>query len=265
LRETKLSVRTGEILDRLERIYPHADCELHYRNAFELLIATILSAQCTDRRVNAVTPHLFARYPTAGDLAAAGRPELEEIIRSTGFFRAKAKSITACAQALAASHGGEVPRDFGEAVKLKGVGRKTASVVLGHAYGIAEGIAVDTHVLRLTARLGLTKHDDPLRVEQDLMKLVPRPRWIKTTDLLIFHGRRVCDARKPRCGECGVFDLCRWESRQAHAMGESAPREKIASSRTKTRKAKANSPRRSAGGRRPSTPAKGDLRPAAKK
>jgi len=223
LRPTRLSVRAGEILDRLEKIYPDADCELNYRNAFELLIATILSAQCTDKRVNAVTPQLFARYPTAKDLAAAKLPEVEEIIRSTGFFRAKAKSITSCAQALVANHGGDVPRDFEAAVKLKGVGRKTASVVLGHAYGIAEGIAVDTHVLRLTARLGLTKHDDPIKVEQDLMKLVPKERWVKTTDLIIFHGRRTCDARKPRCGECGIFDLCAWASKQAYALGDSKP------------------------------------------
>ena len=141
MRETKLSARAGEILDRLKKIYPDADCELDYGNAFELLIATILSAQCTDQRVNAVTPRLFARYPTPEDLAAARLPEVEEIIRSTGFFRAKARSITGCAQALAANHGGLVPRDFDEAVKLKGVGRKTASVVLGHAYAIAEGIA----------------------------------------------------------------------------------------------------------------------------
>jgi len=224
LRETKLSARAGAILDRLEKIYPDADCELNYGNAFELLIATILSAQCTDKRVNAVTPQLFARYPTAKNLAAAKLPEVEEIIRSTGFFRAKAKSITSCAQALVANHGGLVPRDFDAAVKLKGVGRKTASVVLGHAYGIAEGIAVDTHVLRLTARLGLTKHDDPIRVEQDLMKLVPKERWVKTTDLIIFHGRRTCDARKPRCGECGIFDLCAWESKQAYALGDSRPK-----------------------------------------
>jgi len=221
LRETKLSRRTAQILDRLERIYPDANCELDYGSAFELLIATILSAQCTDKRVNAVTPQLFARYPTAKDLAAAKLPEVEEIIRSTGFFRAKAKSITSCAQALVERHGGEVPKDFDAAVKLKGVGRKTASVVLGHAYGIAEGIAVDTHVLRLSARLGLTRHDDPIRVEQDLMKLVPKSRWVKTTDLIIFHGRRTCDARKPRCGECGVFDLCSWPSKQAYALGES--------------------------------------------
>ena len=221
---TRLSVRAGEILDRLEKIYPDADCELRYGNAFELLIATILSAQCTDKRVNAVTPRLFARFPAAKDLAAAKLPEVEEIIRSTGFFRAKAKSITSCAQALVANHRGLVPRDFDAAVKLKGVGRKTASVVLGHAYGIAEGIAVDTHVLRLTARLGLTKHHDPIKVEQDLMKLVPRERWVKTTDLIIFHGRRTCDARKPRCGECGIFDLCAWASKQAYALGDSKPK-----------------------------------------
>jgi len=224
LKLTRLSVRAGEILDRLEKIYPDADCELRYGNAFELLIATILSAQCTDKRVNAVTPRLFARFPAAKDLAAAKLPEVEEIIRSTGFFRAKAKSITSCAQALVANHRGLVPRDFDAAVKLKGVGRKTASVVLGHAYGIAEGIAVDTHVLRLTARLGLTKHHDPIKVEQDLMKLVPRERWVKTTDLIIFHGRRTCDARKPRCGECGIFDLCAWASKQAYALGDSKPK-----------------------------------------
>lgn len=223
MKATKLSARAGEILDRLEKIHPDAACELTYTNAYELLISTILSAQCTDKRVNAVTPHLFARYPTARDLAGAALPEVEQIIQSTGFFRAKAKSITGCAQALVSEHGGEVPRNFDAAVKLRGVGRKTANVVLGHVYGIAEGIAVDTHVLRLSSRLGLSKNDDPIRVEQDLMKLIPRNRWVKTTDLIIFHGRRVCDARKPRCGACGIFDLCSWESKQAYAMGESKP------------------------------------------
>ena len=226
MKSSKLSSRTGEILDRLDRIYPDADCELNYKNAFELLIATILSAQCTDKRVNAVTPQLFARYPSASDLAAAKLPDVEEIIRSTGFFRSKAKSITSCAQALVLNHGGDVPRDFAAAVKLKGVGRKTASVVLGHAYGIAEGIAVDTHVLRLTSRLGLTKHDDPINVEQDLMKIVPKERWVKTTDLIIFHGRRTCEARKPRCGECGIFDLCPWPPKQAFAHGGPKPKTK---------------------------------------
>ena len=224
MRATKLSTRTLAILNRLAKIYPDADCELRYSSAYELLIATILSAQCTDKRVNSVTPLLFARYPTARDLAQASLPEVEALIRATGFFRAKAKSITGCAQVLVEQHGGQVPRDFDAAVRLRGVGRKTASVVLGHAYGIAEGIAVDTHVLRLSARLGLTRADDPIRVERDLMKLVPKDRWIKTTDLLIFHGRRVCDARKPKCGECGIFDLCAWPSKQAYALGGSKPR-----------------------------------------
>ena len=224
MRATKLSTRTRAILNRLAKIYPDADCELRYSSAYELLIATILSAQCTDKRVNSVTPLLFARYPTARDLAQASLPEVEALIRATGFFRAKAKSITGCAQVLVEQHGGQVPRDFDAAVRLRGVGRKTASVVLGHAYGIAEGIAVDTHVLRLSARLGLTRADDPIRVERDLMKLVPKDRWIKTTDLLIFHGRRVCDARKPKCGECGIFDLCAWPSKQAYALGGSKPR-----------------------------------------
>lgn len=219
MKETKLSIRTGEILNRLDKIYPDADCELDYRNAYELLMATILSAQCTDKRVNAVTPGLFARYPTAKDMADASLPEVEEIIRSTGFFRAKAKSITSCARSLVEQHGGDVPKDFNAAVKLKGVGRKTANVVLGHVYGIAEGIAVDTHVLRLSERLALTKARDPINVEQDLMKIVPQKRWIKVTDLLIFHGRRTCIAQRPKCGECGIFDLCPWPSKQAF-MGE---------------------------------------------
>lgn len=214
--------KTAAILDALSALYPNADCELRFGNAFELLIATILSAQCTDKRVNEVTPKLFARYPTAQDLAKASLPEVEEIIRPTGFFRAKSKSITKCALSLVEKHGGEVPRDFDAAVKLAGVGRKTASVVLGHAYGIAEGIAVDTHVLRLSERLGLTTNTEQAKVEQDLMALVPRERWIRTTDWLIFHGRRVCDARKPKCGECGVFKLCAWPSKQSYALLKTA-------------------------------------------
>ena len=242
-----LSARTAEILDRLEKIHPDADCELDYRNAYELLIATILSAQCTDKRVNAVTPHLFARYPKAADLAQAKLPEVEEIIRSTGFFRAKAKSITACAQALVAEHGGDVPQDFDAAVKLKGVGRKTASVVLGHVWGIARGIAVDTHVLRLSGRLGLSRHDDPIHVEQDLMKLVPHKRWVKTTDLLIFHGRRVCDARKPKCFECGIFDLCPWKAKQSFAHSPGASPKKASSGEAKPARKAPVAPVRKAG------------------
>lgn len=206
------------VLDALSKLYPNADCELRYRNAFELLIATILSAQCTDKRVNEVTPHLFARYPAARDLADASLAEVETIIRPTGFFRAKAKSITKCALALVEKHDGEVPRDFDAAVKLAGVGRKTASVVLGHAYGIAEGIAVDTHVLRLSDRLGLSRNKEQAKVEQDLMALIPRERWIKTTDWLIFHGRRVCEARKPKCGSCQIFHLCPWPQKTDFAL-----------------------------------------------
>ena len=182
-------------------------------------MATILSAQCTDERVNQVTPELFARYPDAPSLAKARPAELERIIRSTGFYRAKAKSLIGCARGLTADHGGEVPKSFDAAVKLPGVGRKTASVVLGHAYDIAEGIAVDTHVFRVSQRLGLARADDPAEIEAQLMKMIPRERWIRTTDLLIFHGRKICIARRPQCGVCPVFALCRWEYRQAFASG----------------------------------------------
>jgi endonuclease-3 len=208
---------TARILDALERAHPEAECALRHRNAYELLAATILSAQCTDQRVNIVTPALFQRFPDAAALAAADTGELEALIRSTGFFRAKARSLIGCARALVERHGGEVPRSFGAMVELPGVGRKTASVVLGHAYGIAEGIAVDTHVLRVAGRLGLASGDAPDEVERQLMALVPRTRWIRTTDLLIFHGRKICDARRPACGACPVFSLCGWELRLAFA------------------------------------------------
>ena len=215
--EKATPARAARILDVLEAAHPEATCALDYRDAFELLAATILSAQCTDARVNMVTPELFRRYPDAAALAAADPSELEAIIRSTGFFRAKAKSLIGCARALVRDHGGEVPRSHAAMTRLPGVGRKTASVVLGHAYGIAEGIAVDTHVLRVSNRLGLAHGHDPDKVESQLMALIPRERWTRTTDLLIFHGRKVCDARRPLCGQCPVFRLCRWESRQAHA------------------------------------------------
>jgi endonuclease-3 len=211
------AARAGRLLDLLETAHPEAECALDRRNAYELLMATILSAQCTDARVNMVTPELFRRFPTAADLARADAGEIEEIIRSTGFFRAKAKNLLGCARALVADHGGEVPRSLDALVKLPGIGRKTANVVLGHAYGIAEGIAVDTHVLRVSNRLGIAAGDDPVEVERQLMAIVPRDRWTRTTDLLIFHGRKVCDARRPACGACPVFALCRWESRQAWA------------------------------------------------
>ncbi len=221
------------ILDALERAHPEATCALHHRNAFQLAVATILSAQCTDERVNLVTPGLFARYPDAASLAAAPLADVEEIIRSTGFFRAKARSITGFARGLAEKHGGQVPRTMAAMVPLPGVGRKTANVVLGHAYGINEGIAVDTHVLRVTNRLGLARGDDPLQIEQQLMALVPRERWTRTTDLLIFHGRKVCDARRPRCGACPVFASCAWDSRQAWASdtGGAEPRRRTRGAR----------------------------------
>jgi endonuclease-3 len=244
----------GEILDLLERRHPDARCALDYGTPFQLAVATILSAQCTDERVNRVTPALFARYPDAGTLALAPLVDVEEIIRSTGFYRAKAKSIVGFAKALVARHGGEVPRAMAAMVPLPGVGRKTANVVLGHAYGINEGVAVDTHVLRVTNRLGIASGDDPVKVEARLMELVPRERWTRTTDLLIFHGRRVCDARRPLCGECPLFALCRWEARQAWAAtgarpaGRSATR-RAARARTATRAA--TRPRRPAAARRP--------------
>jgi endonuclease III len=221
VRPTRLNrERAAQILDMLEKTYPEADTELRHRNAFELVIATILSAQCTDERVNQVTPALFQRYPTAAAMAKARPAQIEAMIRSTGFFRAKTKSILGCARALVADHGGEVPRTMAEMVKLPGVGRKTSNVVLGHAYRIAEGIAVDTHVLRVANRLGIARGDDPIEVERQLMKLIPPERWIKTTDLLIFHGRRICQARRPACGACPVFALCRWPPRQAYALGQ---------------------------------------------
>jgi endonuclease-3 len=212
--------RTVRILDGLEAAHPEATCALHYQDAFQLLVATILSAQCTDQRVNVVTPELFRRYPTPAALARARSEDVEEIIRSTGFFRAKTKSIIGCAKALLADHGGEIPRSIAALIQLPGIGRKTANVVLGHAYGICEGIAVDTHVLRVANRLGLADADDPEKVEAALMALIPRPRWTRTTDLLIFHGRKVCGARRPACGICPVFALCAWESRASYASEE---------------------------------------------
>ncbi len=215
--------RARRILDRLEQAHPEARCALDYADAFQLSVATILSAQCTDERVNKVTPQLFAKYPDAASLAAAPLPDVEEIIKSTGFFRAKARSITGFAAGVASRHGGRVPRTIADLVPLPGVGRKTANVVLGHAYGVNEGIAVDTHVLRVANRLGLTESDDPLKVEKELMTLVPRERWTRTTDLLIFHGRKICDARRPLCAVCPVFASCAWESREAWASREAKP------------------------------------------
>jgi endonuclease III len=203
-----LAERAKLILRRLKRRYPDARCALDHRNAYELLSATILSAQCTDARVNLVTPILFARYPDPAALARARSEDVEEIIRSTGFFRNKTRSLIGMAQAVVAEHGGEIPRTMDQLRVLPGVGRKTANVVLGNAYGINEGITVDTHVARVSARLGLTAEEDPVKIERDLMPLFPRKEWALLSHLLIFHGRLTCVARRPRCGECPLSDLC---------------------------------------------------------
>jgi endonuclease-3 len=200
--------RFPEILARLKRAYPDAHCALDFTNPFELLCATILSAQCTDVRVNMVTPALFRKYPDAAALAGARRDDVEAIIRSTGFFRNKAKSLIGMAQAVVAEHDGEIPASMDALVRLPGVGRKTANVILGNAFGMNEGIVVDTHVTRVSGRLGLTKATDPVKIEQDLMKLTPRDDWALLSHLLITHGRNVCVARKPRCEICVLAELC---------------------------------------------------------
>jgi endonuclease-3 len=196
------------VLERLKQRHPDAHCELDHGSAYELLAATILSAQCTDARVNMVTPSLFARYPDPQALAGAAPGDVEEIIRSTGFFRNKARSLVGMAQAVVQRHGGEIPRTMDELRVLPGVGRKTANVILGNAFGMNEGVTVDTHVGRIARLLRLTKHDDPEKVERDLMALFPRQDWALLSHLLIFHGRRTCIARRPRCGECVLHDLC---------------------------------------------------------
>jgi endonuclease-3 len=204
----KLSAHAAEVFEALSTLYPDAHCELDYQNAFQLLVATILSAQCTDRRVNMVTPVLVAKYPDPSALAAARQEDVEDIIRSTGFFRNKARNLIAMAGAVVDRHGGQVPASMEALVRLPGVGRKTANVVLGNACGIDEGVVVDTHVQRLAARLGLTKETDPEKIERVLMELFARDRWTLLSHLLIWHGRRVCDARKPRCGECVLAAIC---------------------------------------------------------
>lgn len=200
--------RTGRILAGLRKAYPDAHCELDHRTPFELLVATILSAQCTDARVNLVTPVLFRRFPTPAALAAARQEEVEEIIRSTGFFRNKAKNLIAMAGALVERHGGAVPKEMEALRVLPGVGRKTANVVLGNAWGINAGVTVDTHVARLSGLLRLTREKTPEKIERDLMALVPRDDWTLVSHLLIWHGRRVCIARRPRCGECVIARDC---------------------------------------------------------
>ena len=200
--------RARAVFRRLRAEYPDAKCSLTYRTPWELLVATILSAQCTDDRVNMVTPGLFERFPTPEAFAGATQGEVEEAIRSTGFFRNKAKSLIGAARCVLHDHGGEVPRTMDQLKRVPGAGRKTANVVLGNAYGIAEGIAVDTHASRLSLRLGLTDTAEPVRAERELMAIVPRRMWTDWTHLLIAHGRAVCTARKPHCDRCVLADLC---------------------------------------------------------
>ncbi|MGE4192317.1 MAG: endonuclease III [Pseudodesulfovibrio sp.] len=204
----KKKERAAEIMNRLSKRYPAPEPALTWSNPWELLVATALSAQCTDERVNMVTPVFFQRWPEIRDAAEADVAEIEEVVRSTGFFRNKAKNIKAAATRIMGEYGGEVPRTMAELITLGGVARKTASIVLANAFGVNEGIAVDTHVKRLAFRMGLTANTDPLRIEKDLMPLFPQDKWGEVNHYLVFFGREVCPARKPKCGECELADIC---------------------------------------------------------
>ena len=201
-------VRLEAILEKLDQLYPNVTCELHHSNAWELLVATILSAQCTDKRVNEVTPGLFRKYPTIQDFAAVSQEELARDIRSTGFFNNKAKSVIGAARRILSEFGGKVPQTMEELLTVPGAARKTANVVLGTVFGIAEGVVVDTHVHRISRRLDLTKEDEPVKIERDLMKILPREKWILFSHQIIHHGRSLCSARSPKCIDCALSDLC---------------------------------------------------------
>lgn len=207
-KNSKLQKRARDISELLEQIYPDATCSLNYETTVQLLVATILSAQCTDERVNKVTPALFAKFPDAEALAGANRQDLETLIRSTGFFRNKAKNIQGACQMIVTDFGGEVPRQMEQLLKLPGVARKTANVVLAHGYGIIQGVTVDTHVKRLSNRWKLTKSDNPIQIERDLMFLLPQPEWENFSIRTIYHGRAICKARKPDCDRCQLVHLC---------------------------------------------------------
>ncbi len=200
--------RLQRILDELDTLFPRATCALHHRNAWELLVSTILSAQCTDERVNKVTPALFRKYPAIDDFAHASQAELANDIRSTGFFNNKARSLIGAAQRIAAQYKGEVPQSMTELLTVPGAARKTANVVLGTAFGIPSGVVVDTHVQRVSSRLDLSRQTDPVKIEQDLMRILPRERWILFSHQVIHFGRQICIARKPRCGVCPLDPLC---------------------------------------------------------
>ncbi len=208
LKGSALKTHAKAVHDELLQLYPNAYCELDFRNPYELTVATILSAQCTDKRVNLTTPALFAAYPNATALATADVLHVEALVKSTGFFRSKAKNLVGMAAAVVAKHGGEIPATMDDLIVLPGVGRKTANVVLGIAFGINLGVVVDTHVGRLSNRLGLTKATDPVKIEKALMPLFPQPTWTMLSHLLIWHGRAICDARSPRCGNCTLRSRC---------------------------------------------------------
>lgn len=208
--KTVTKAKAQKIIAKLEELYPNPECALHHRNTFELLVATILSAQCTDERVNMVTPALFEAYPTPGMMAEAPLEHIEELIRSTGFFRNKAKNLIACARDLTELHHEEVPCEMKALTALAGVGRKTANVILGNAFGINEGVVVDTHVKRLSGKLGFSNEETPEKIEKDLMKLFARDSWTELSHLLILHGRALCNARSPKCDQCPIAPLCRY-------------------------------------------------------
>lgn len=240
--EPARKTRAARVVARLRTAYPDATCALTHDNPLQLLIATILSAQCTDARVNKVTPALFARYPTASDYRDSDREELEELIRTTGFYRNKAKSVHGAASKISLDHGGEVPRTMEELVGLPGVARKTANVVLGTAFAIADGFVVDTHVFRLSHRLGLASKKTPEQVEKQLTALLPRKDWIDFAHILIHHGRAVCNAKKPRCDDCVVASMCPKtgvtpaQTKSTEASPRTTPlAERIASGRRKTK------------------------------
>lgn len=227
--------QVGRAFALLCRQHPDAHCELHHADPFQLIVATVLSAQATDVGVNKVTPELFRRWPSAAALARANPAEVEQVIGSLGFFRQKTKSITGLARRLMDDHGGKVPRTLSELTELPGVGRKTANVVLGVAFGSPEGVVVDTHVLRLAQRLGWSKHDTPEKVELDLMQRLPREHWDRVSHTLIFHGRRVCSARKPACAACSVSEICP-SAFAAEAVGRKPPRVRADTRKERTKK-----------------------------
>ncbi len=208
LKKPSTKSQASKVLRRLKADYPEVECALVHASPFELLIATILSAQCTDVRVNIVTKDLFATYPTAAHIAAAPLRRIEKIVHSTGFFRNKAKNIQACCRALADQYDGEAPESLEQLIKLAGVGRKTANVVMGTAYGIATGVVVDTHVGRLSRRMGLTSHKDAVKAEADLMQILPKTQWVDFSHRMIYHGRQICDSRKPKCDDCSMQKFC---------------------------------------------------------